>query len=259
MLHQLGWAALAAIVALGLFLAMLVCLEIGRRIGVQRLNLPGARVGVGVVDGTVYALLALLLGFSFNGAAARFDARRALVGEENNAASTAWLRIDMLPKDQQPAVRASMRAYIDALINSYTAPTREDMIHPPEALTRATSALWMQSVAAVNAPGGEQARMLLLPSVNELFDAVDKERFARTIHPPLIIYAMLALSALAGALFVGYAIANAERRNWLYMIGVAATIASAVYVIVELEYPRLGIVRVDGADRSLLDVRSTMN
>jgi hypothetical protein len=43
------------------------------------------------------------------------------------------------------------------------------------------------------------------------------------------------------------------------MIGVAATIASAVYVIVELEYPRLGIVRVDGADRSLLDVRSTMN
>jgi hypothetical protein len=245
-------------VAFGLFLAMLVCLEIGRRVGVHRLNVPGARAGVGVVDGTVYALLALLIGFSFNGAAARFDARRSLLGEATNAASTAWLRIDMLPKDQQPAVRAGLRAYLDALIDSYTAPTLESMIHPPESLTRATGALWAQSVAAVSASGGEPARMLLLPSVNELFDAVDKERFARTIHPPWIIYVMLGLSALAGALFVGYALANAERRNWIYMIGVAATISIAVYVVIELEYPRLGVVRVDGADRSLVEVRSMM-
>jgi hypothetical protein len=259
MMHQLRFAAAAGLIAFGLFMAMMLCLEIGRRIGIRRLNLPGARVGVGVVDGTVYALLALLIGFTFNGAAARFDARRALLGEANNAASTAWIRIDMLPKDQQPAVRAGMRAYLDALIQSYVAPTREDMIHPPEALTRAASALWAQSVAAVSAPGGEPARMLLLPSINELFDAVDKERFARTIHPPLMIYAMLAISALAGALFVGYAIANAERRNWMYMIGVAATISIAVYVVIELEYPRLGVVRVDSADRTLIDLRATMN
>lgn len=258
-MHAVQYGLYALMVAVGLFLSMLACLEIGRRIGVRRLNVPGARVGVGVVDGTVYALLALLLGFSFNGAAARFDDRRGLLGQASNAASTAWLRIDVLPKEQQPAVRAGMRAYMDALINSYTTPTRESMLHSPEALIRATSALWAQSVAAVSAPGGEPARMLLLPSINELFDVVDKERFARTIHPPWIIFAMLALSALAGAVFVGYAIANAERRNWIYMIGVAATISSAVYVIVELEFPRLGIIRVDHADQALVEVRSMMN
>ena len=91
--------------AIGMFVAILVFLEVGRRLGVRRLNVPGARAGVGVVDGSVYALVALLIGFTFNGAASRFDARRELVGETANVAGTAWQRIDMLPPELQPPVR----------------------------------------------------------------------------------------------------------------------------------------------------------
>ena len=72
-MNQVRFAAATGLMALVLFFAMLFCLEVGRRLGVKRLNVPGARVGVGVVDGTVYALLALLIGFTFNGAAARFE------------------------------------------------------------------------------------------------------------------------------------------------------------------------------------------
>jgi hypothetical protein len=100
--------------------------------------------------------------------------------------------------------------------------------------------------------------MLLLPGLNELFRDVEKERHARAIHPPWVIFGLLALSALAGALFVGYALANAERRNWIYMLGVAATIASATYVIVELEFPRLGMIRIDRADGSLVELRESI-
>src|SRR4051794_27014584 len=107
MMHA-RFAFVALALAASLFIAMLICLETGRRIGVRRLKIPGSRTGVGVVDGTVYALLALLLGFSFNGAAARFDGRRALVGQAANAASTAWMRIDMLAKDLQPGVRVKL-------------------------------------------------------------------------------------------------------------------------------------------------------
>jgi hypothetical protein len=42
------------------------------------------------------------------------------------------------------------------------------------------------------------------------------------------------------------------------MIGFAATTAIAVYVIVDLEYPRLGLVRIDTFDQALVDVRATM-
>jgi hypothetical protein len=208
----------------------------------------------------VYALLAFLLGFSFNGAATRFDNRRALVGDEANAAGTAWQRIDLLPVERQPAIRTALRAYIDALIAAYAAPSGLTNVHlEPAAVTRAENDLWTLAVAACRAREGEQARMLLLPGQNELFDAVNREYIARRIHPPVVIFVMLGLTALAGAVFVGYAIASGPTRNWIYMIGVAATISAATFVIVELEYPRLGLIRVDAMDQTLAEVRATMD
>ena len=92
-----------------------------------------------------------------------------------------------------------------------------------------------------------------------MFGAVEAERMARRIHPPNIIFAMLGIAALTTALFAGYALASGVARNWIYMIGVAATIAIATYVILELEYPRLGLVRVNTMDRAVLELRATMN
>ena len=78
---HLSYANFPLIPALGMFVLILIFLELGRRLGVRRLNVPGARAGVGVVDGSVYALVALLIGFTFNGAAARFDNRRECASE----------------------------------------------------------------------------------------------------------------------------------------------------------------------------------
>jgi hypothetical protein len=256
---QPHFGAFPILPAIGMFVAIMIFLEVGRRFGVRRLNVPGARAGVGVVDGSVYALVALLIGFTFNGAAARFDTRRQLVGETANVAGTTWQRIDMLPAEMQPPVRDGMRKYLDALIASYSDPaSAKEPLRQTAALTRAQDAVWLSTVAAVSTQPGERARMLLLPSMNELFGAVEKERLARAIHPPRLIYVLLAIATLTGAVFVGYAIATAEKRNWIYMVGIAGTIASATYLVAELEYPRLGRVQVDAIDRTLVDLRATM-
>ena len=256
---HISFANFPLLPALGMFVLILIFLELGRRLGVKRLNVPGARAGVGVVDGSVYALVALLIGFTFNGAASRFDNRRELVGETANVAGTTWQRIDMLPPELQPPVRDGMRRYLDALIASYSDPAgSKEPLRQGTALTKAQDEVWASAVAAVSTQAGERARMLLLPSMNELFGAVEKERLARAIHPPRLIYILLALATMIGAVFIGYAIATAEKRNWLYMVGVAGTIASATYVVAELEYPRLGRVRVDAIDRTLVDLRATM-
>jgi hypothetical protein len=248
-------------IATALFLAMLLFLELGRRLGVRQAERRGAeaRVGVGVVDGSVYALLALLVGFSFSGAAGRFDQRRHLVADEVNAAGTAWQRADLLPPDQRMAIREGFRRYVDALIAWYAgsaAPT--DLVNQPASVTRAQDDLWSRSVEACLTKAGEPARMLLLPALNDMFGAVEKERMARRIHPPLVIFAMLGIAAVASALFAGYGLASGTTRNWIYMIGIAATVAIAVYVILELEYPRLGAFRINAMDETLVELRATM-
>jgi hypothetical protein len=107
-------ASLAALIAIALFLGILLLLDIGRRIGVRRLTdgPEGARVGTGTIEGAVFALLGLLIAFTFSGAGSRFDDRRALIVEETNYIGTAYLRLDLLPASAQPALRDLFRCLI---------------------------------------------------------------------------------------------------------------------------------------------------
>ncbi len=156
-------------------------------------------------------------------------------------------------------VRTAFKSYLDELISYYmTTVTARQSLQTPPSLSKAEDALWARSVEMCKAPGGEGARMLLLPALNETFDAVQRERVARRIHPPYVIYVMLGISALATALFAGYGMAGGTRRNWLFMLGIAACVSAATYVIVELEYPRVGLFRVNDMDQVLVDLRAKM-
>ena len=113
----------AALVAASLLAGVLLFLELGRRIGLRRLKQEGdgAGAGVGVVEGAVFALLGLLVAFTFSGAAARFEHRRNLVVDEANAVGTAYLRIGLLPTAAQGEMRDRFRRYLDARLAVYRA------------------------------------------------------------------------------------------------------------------------------------------
>src|SRR5215475_10273788 len=118
---DLNATLLAFALAIGLFAAMLLFLELGWRFGVRQMAKYGeaARAGVGKADAPVYALFGLLLGFTFSGAAARFDHRQQLAAQQVSAITTGWSRVDALPPEKQQPVRAGFQAYVDALIGMY--------------------------------------------------------------------------------------------------------------------------------------------
>src|SRR5262245_9943511 len=97
-------------VALFTFVAMLVVFESGYRIGQrQAARKPTAHEGTGPIEAAIFALLGLLFGFAFAGATSRLEARRQLIVQEANDIGTAYLRIDLLPPDAQPAMRHAFR------------------------------------------------------------------------------------------------------------------------------------------------------
>src|SRR5437899_141288 len=141
---------------LALFCGMLVLLEIGRRIAVRRMarDPEGARAGIGAIEGAVFGLLGLLIAFTFSGAASRFDTRRQLIVEETNDIGTAYLRLDLLPADAQPALRESFRRYVDARIEIYR--KLPDIAAAKDQLAKAVelqTQIWRQAVAASRAQG----------------------------------------------------------------------------------------------------------
>jgi hypothetical protein len=136
-------AAALSIVA-GLFVAMLVFLEIGRRIG--REQKPG---GIASAEGAIFGLMGLLIAFTFGSAAVRFVTRRNLINEEANDIETAYLRLDLLPNAAQPKLREAFRHYVDTRLEIYR--TLRDAYAVRAALARMTeeqNAIWRDSVAA---------------------------------------------------------------------------------------------------------------
>ena len=103
------------VVSLGLLLGLVVCMDIGYRLGKQRMARSGELpTGVGASEASIFGLMGLLIAFTFSGATSRFEARRHLLTEEANAIGTAYLRLDLLPATAQPELRRMMRAYVDA-------------------------------------------------------------------------------------------------------------------------------------------------
>jgi hypothetical protein len=47
-------------------------------------------------------------------------------------------------------------------------------------------------------------------------------------------------------------------QSLLHILGFAVIMTTSLYVIVDMEYPRVGIIRIDPADRILYDFRATM-
>jgi hypothetical protein len=258
------WAPIwtAVLFAGGLFIGMIAMIEVGRAVGVRRLrhDREGARAGVTEVESAVYALLGLLIAFTFSGAASRFDDRRRLVAQEVNAIGTAWLRLDLLPADSRDEMRNLFRRYLDSRIQSYrllpdVSAARAELGRSIELQGR----IWDRAIAGVKAHSiVESDERLILPALNEMFDIVTTRTNAMRIHPPLVIWAMLALLSLLGALLAGYAMAEGKTRSWMHLVSFALVLALTVYVIVDIEYPRLGLIRMDDTDQLMVDLRTSM-
>ena len=119
--------------------------------------------------------------------------------------------------------------------------------------------IWAKAVAAGRRPDAiAPATMLLLPALNDMIDITTTRVTATRDHPPLVIYLLLAGMSLVGSLLVGYGMAENKRQSWLHTVAFAIVLSLTVYVIVDLEFPRVGLIRVDAADQLLLELRKSM-
>ena len=74
----------------------------------------------------------------------------------------------------------------------------------------------------------------------------------------MIIFILLIVFSLVAALLAGYEMAEGS-RSWVHIIGFSLVLAMTVYVILDVEYPRIGFIRIDQTDQVLTDLRKSMN
>jgi hypothetical protein len=246
-----------------LLVGMLVCMEVGRRLGLRALARDPAAgdVGTGPVDGALFGLFGLLVAFTFSGAPARFDHRRDLIANEANDIGTAYLRIDLLAESEQPALRGLFRNYLDSRLAFYAALPDIDAAQRAYRETLALQArIWEDSLRASQVPGGHpDAGKLLLPALNSMIDVTTTRLMAAQTHPPRIIFHLLFAMGLLCAGVAGQGMVGSRRRYWLHALAFCLTTSIAIFVILEIEYPRSGLIRLDRYDQVLVELRRSMD
>lgn len=260
-LHLMKFYLFVGGVVVLVFFGSLFLLRLGRRTGQRFISKHGqsSLVGFNVVEGAVFALMGLILAFSLSGALQRFDERRSLILQEMVAIQTTADRIELM----EPAIRDRLREKLGNYLEARMAIFRGSMdlsilgeytMFDPALLRAADqrrAELWKD--AAAQCPFGISVTgcALFLPALTEAFEAAALRKGANERHPPQIVFVMLFGLSLAASLLAGFSMAAAKSASYLHALIFSTSLAVLIYIISDIEFPRLGLIRVDYMDHFL--------
>ncbi len=200
---------------------------------------------VSAIAGTVLALLAFILAFTFGIVSDRYDSRRELVREQANAISTAYDRTDLLPVTMGDESKDLFRTYIDTLLLAGTSEGIANLPAEIGELKVIQSQIWEIAVANVQAGDNSDISALYVDSLNHMNDML-ATRIAVAVESRLpselwiMLYALVALAMFA----VGYQTAIASsRRTWMLIV-LALSFSIVIVLIAALDDPERGYIAV---------------
>lgn len=243
------WAVLLATIGL-----VVLSLEVGVRFGRRR---QGGKVEVsGAMVGATMGLLAFMLAFTFNGAAGRHSARKALVIQEANAIYATWLRAGFMPEPSRADIRGLLRDYVDVRVKAAAG-----QVELAEALRRSEALqdeMWTLTLEVGRKDTGSILAGLFTHSLNDVID-LHLERVTvgvRNRVPPVIWAALYLLLAVA-MLMMGIQVGLSATRNRSIELALAVAFSAVLLLIVDLDRPQEGLVNV--SQQAMVELQSKLN
>jgi hypothetical protein len=233
---------LVALFFLGL---MVAASEIGYRMGPRSRAAEKTQALVPIITGSILGLLGLLLGFTMSMSVSRYDARRLLVLEEANAIKTAYLRIQALAPPESTELENLLRQYANNRLRvSQSALDVSKLQQGKEEDARLQSELWSRAAALARKDPQSVPAGLLMQSLNAAFDLENSRWIGFIAHVPEGVIYVNGLMGLVVALMVGYEFGMTGQRHPLSEVLLIVSITMVMVLIVELDHPYNGAIRV---------------
>lgn len=225
--------------------AMTAVCEAGYRLGRLSRAEEKTRALVPIIAGSILAVVGLLLGFTIAMSVSRYDARRLLVLQEANAIETAYLRTQVVPAPESGELQELLRRYAAARLRASQAaanPQRLQQIREESA--RLQNELWARAAQLGHKAPQSLPAGLLLESLNNAFDLENARWITFLGRVPSSVIYVNAFMVLVAALLVGYDFGMTGHRHVLSEMLLIVSIALVMAVIMDLDRPQSGIVRV---------------
>ena len=232
-----------------LFVLILLAQEAGHQIGRhhQRNTDKDVKAQTNTIQAGTLGLLALILGFAFNMSLQTYNDRSESVINEANAIGTALMRTHLLPTPYDSLTRAQLQQYIDlrlALSN-----TNYAMVKEQEALATKTEglqrSLWDLGVRAARLDPNPVTTGFFLTALNNLVTAHNERNALLIMHVPEVILYLLFIVFITSGALLGFGSGLGQRRTTLPSALLSFMICLVVFIVIDLDRPVRGIVKVD--------------
>jgi hypothetical protein len=256
---QTVYEANELVLGLVCFALMLIASEAGFRLGRR----SGNRVTSDTksqhltVEAGILGILGLLLGFTMSMALTRFEVRKHLVLEEAQAIGAAYSFTHLLPVEEGKEIADLLRDYTNTRIRGEDArDVYEQITAARQESRRLQEMFWRRAIAY----GQEQPSMvragLLLQSLKEVtqLDAARWVAFQDQV-PAMVIYA-IAIVGLLAVMTVGYTFGLSGIRQPFSMFILSLAITLVLAIIVDVDRPREGLIRV--SQQPLIDLQKQL-
>jgi hypothetical protein len=209
---------------------------------------------LGALEGSMLGLLALLLSFTFSMSSSRYDRRLGVIIEETNAIGTAILRADLYPDSIRQEFRKDFRDYVENRIAFYK--LGSDWKKVSETLDQAQQlhqSLWNRAAVLGKDPANFHRSSQMIPALNTMIDIVTTRTGAGMATVPDIIIYLLLMICITSAFMVGYA--GVSKPDPVIVMSFSLMIALSIFMIIDLDRPRSGIITMDKANTQMEQLR----
>ncbi|MGB7556021.1 MAG: hypothetical protein WBM04_16735 [Candidatus Korobacteraceae bacterium] len=228
------------------FVFVLVVLWLSAQIGAalrrRRPLKEDEREDFALVQTATLTLLALIIGFSFSMAVARYDLRKNYEEAEANAIGTEYVRADLLPASNAAAVHAQLRKYLDLRIAFYRTRRGAEL----DRINADTAQLQTQMWSAVQAPALAQPTPVIALAVAGMNDVLNSQGYTQAAwwnRIPTSAWGLMIAIAVCCNLLVGYGTHSEKpKSSLLFVVPLVASIA--FLLIADIDSPRGGFIHV---------------
>lgn len=197
----------------------------------------------GLIVSASLGLLALLLGFTVSMAVSRYDGRRAATLEEANAIGTFVYRTDLMPPEHRAATLAELDRYVDARIAvGRMGESREVVDAAHQQTSAAAQRMWGYMVKVGPQVPDTAVRMLLVESVNQMFDAATSRDAALGNTLPGTLVVLLILFPVASLALIGYTSGESIGAHFMASTELILLLTLVLLLIADLNRPRSGTI-----------------
>ncbi len=229
-------------------LALLVAVGLGNALGrrYQKSTTDSARTyASGILAGTI-GLLGLILGFSFSMALSRYEAAKSQMVSEANAIGTAYLRSQALGPNDARIAKGLFSDYATALDEYYKLGLNSQAAEATgQKLSQLSSKLWSELIVISRTNHDMVPTGLYMQALNEMIDQSSLRLNLIQFHIPEPIYALLLIISVLTLGLAGYVAGLGSLQRSASSTILAIMVALVFLVIIDLERPKRGFIRVE--------------